>query len=153
MNRVMQPAISAAIEAGHSLAVIRPRNTVFSYRRKSASEIAKEKQAYEKAAQRRSFLDEDLKALQPTPYEFKFSFEDDRKRNFSCGDWEVHTMFYRERHRSSEARALQWLDETFNEKYPKAGMLFAVGNMAARQHTWQLLGVLRVDGIDQPAFL
>jgi hypothetical protein len=153
MNRVLRPSINDAIAAGSSLAVIRPTNTRFTYKRKSPTEIAKEKAAYEKAARQKSFLDEDLKALQPTPYEFRFAFEDDCKHSFTCGDWEAHAMFYRERTRTSETDALRWMDDTFNSKYPKAGMLFAVGNMAARPQTWQLLGVLRVEGLDQPAFI
>ena len=57
-------------------------------------------------------------------------------------------MFYNERRRRSEQEALQWMSETFNEKYPEAGMLFAVGNQAKRPQTWQLLGVLRMEGLE-----
>lgn len=150
MNRILQPSIAAAADAGRSLAVIRPKNTRFIYRRKSLSEIAKEKASYEKAARQKSFLDEDLNALQPTPYEFQFAFEDDRKHTYTCGDWEAHAMFYNGRKRMTETDTLRWMSETFNDAYPKAGMLFAVGNMAARPQTWQLLGVLRIEGLDQP---
>jgi len=41
------------------------------------------------------------------------------------------------------------MSKTFNEEYPRKGMLFCVGNMAKRHHTWQLLGVLRVDDTGQ----
>jgi len=65
-------------------------------------------------------------------------------------------MFYNERLRTNEQKALQWMMETFNEVYPRAGMLFAVGNQAKRPQTWQLLGILRVDGLqallDQEGF-
>jgi len=146
--RALQPSIEAAASAGCSLAVIRPTNTKFSHRRKSSADLAEEKAAFERAARQKSFLDDDLRALQPTPYEFNFSFEDNRKHTFTCGDWEAHAMFYKERQRTSEEEALRWMSETFNEKYPEAGMLFAVGNQAKRPQTWQLLGVLRVEGLD-----
>lgn len=152
MNRILQPSINAAVNAGHSLAVIRPTNTRFTYKRKSKAEIAAEKAAFEKAARQGSFLDSDLKALQPTPYEFRFSFEDDSKHNFACGDWEAHAMFFNGRKRKPETDVLRWMSDTFNEIYPKAGMLFAVGNMAKRPNTWQLLGILRVEGLDQTGF-
>lgn len=146
--RVLQPSIEAAAIKGSSLAVIRPTNTKFSHRPKSAIAIAEEKAAFERAARQTSFLDDELQALEPIPYEFNFSFEDNRKHTFTCGDWEAHAMFYRERQRTSEEQALRWMSETFNEKYPEAGMLFAVGNQAKRPQTWQLLSVLRIEGLD-----
>jgi hypothetical protein len=58
-------------------------------------------------------------------------------------------MFWRESRRTSEAKALEWMDHVFNEDYPKQGMAFAIGNQAKRPHTWQLLGVIRLDELDQ----
>ena len=46
-----------------------------------------------------------------------------------------------------------WLNETFNERYPKLGMAFVLGNMASRPQTWQLLGVLRLDDAPQTELL
>lgn len=54
-------------------------------------------------------------------------------------------MFFLERSRSNEKKALEWMDHVFNEDYPKRGMVFAIGNMAKRPQTWQLLGVIRLD--------
>jgi hypothetical protein len=66
------------------------------------------------------------------------------------GDWEAHAMFFNGRRREgSDQAALDWMSKTFNEEYPRKGMLFCVGNMAKRHHTWQLLGVLRVDDTGQ----
>ncbi len=149
LRQVIQPSITAAAESGHSLAIVEPRNPYFFYKRKSPTEIKNEKAAYLKAARQQSFLDKELEALSPAPYKFSFRFEDDKKHTFSCGDWEVHAMFYNERRRKRETDALRWMEETFNGRYPKAGMLFAVGNQAKRPQTWQLLGILRVEGLDQ----
>lgn len=54
-------------------------------------------------------------------------------------------MFYRERLRRGETAALAWMDGTFNEDYPRRGMVFAIGNQAKRPQVWQLLGVIRLD--------
>lgn len=37
----------------------------------------------------------------------------------------------------------------FNDEYPRKGMAFAVGTMAARPQTWMLLGVIRLDELTQ----
>jgi len=58
-------------------------------------------------------------------------------------------MFWLQRRRTSEAEALQWMKQTFNEEYPQRGMAFALGNQAKRPQTWQLLGVLRLDSCEQ----
>ena len=58
-------------------------------------------------------------------------------------------MFYNQRKRSNETEALKWMDQTFNDVYPKRGMAFAIGNMAKRPQTWQLLGVVRLDEFKQ----
>jgi len=58
-------------------------------------------------------------------------------------------MFWRERNRTSEAEALQWMLRTFNDEYPVKGMVFALGNQAKRPQVWQLLGVIRVDELPQ----
>jgi len=59
-------------------------------------------------------------------------------------------MFYNGIQRGmTEQEVLDWMDETFNVRYPRDGMLFAIGNQAKRPQVWQLLGVLRVDESNQ----
>lgn len=41
---------------------------------------------------------------------------------------------------------------TFNDVYPRKGMVFAIGNQAKRPQTWQLLGVIRLDEAKQGEF-
>ena len=96
---------------------------------------------------------EKLKALEPSPYEFRFKFDDATgPHDYANGDWEAHAMFFNGRQREGNDQAtLDWMSKTFNETYPRKGMLFCVGNMASRRQTWQLLGVLRVDDTGQSA--
>jgi hypothetical protein len=86
------------MELGQSLALIRPRNTRFKARSKSKADIEEEREAYRLAAQQDSFFDEPLATLEPSPYDFRFTFEDESgKHDYQNGDWEAHAMFWRER--------------------------------------------------------
>lgn len=98
------------------------------------------------AARQAALFDEVLPEFDPTPYDFFFQFEDGAGRHeYRNADWEAHAAFWQHRRRSSESEALAFLNGQFNDLYPKKGMVFAIGNMAKRPKTWQLLGVIRLD--------
>lgn len=155
LNRFVARSVAEAAEDGKSLALIRPSNTQFRYKKKSTRQIETERRNYREAAQQTSFIDKELEELKPAPYEFYFHFDDATGRHrYANADWEAHAMFYHEcRRKDSEQAALDWMDKTFNEDYPRKGMLFCVGNIARRPQTWQLLGVLRVDETEQASLL
>lgn len=135
-----------AAELGHSLALIRPRNTRFVAKPKSRSAIEEERDAFRRAARQTSMFDKELAELEPSPYNFRFIFEDGGgKHKYLNGDWETHAMFWHQRRRTNEAETLKWMSQKFNEEYPQKGMAFAIGNQAKRPQTWQLLGVIRLD--------
>jgi len=144
----------AAAAQGGSLAIIRPRNTCFHFKPKSATEIARERRAYQWAASQTSMFDKELAELDPSSFEFRFKFEDEAgKHDYECGDWETHAMFWRWRQGSSEAEALKKMSALYNDQYPQKGMVFAIGNQAKRPHIWQLLGILRLDESGQGELL
>ncbi len=151
LSSLVLPSVEAASEAGHSLALIRPKQPSFRIRKKSADQISRERDAYKQAAAQTSMFDAELAAIEPTPYEFRFKFTDtDSSHDYANGDWEAHAMFWRGRSAGkSDQETLAWIKHTFAVDYPKKGMLFAVGNQAKRPHVWQLLGVLRVDDNQQ----
>jgi hypothetical protein len=150
LNQLIMPSINEAAAQGMSLALIRPQECVFRYRKKSASDLEFERERFALAARQQSLFDKELAALEPTPYEFKFDFDDGTPHSFTCADWEVHTTFYKRRNESgSEEDALRWMDEKFNDEYPRKGMAFAVGTIAAFPTTWMLLGVIRLDEVVQ----
>ncbi len=153
LNPLVCASVKEAEAAGKSLALIRPLNTRFYYKAKKPDEIEAERRTYAEAARQDSFFDEKLKALEPSPYEFRFKFDDAAgPHDYANGDWEAHAMFFNGRQREGTDQAtLDWMNKTFNEAYPRKGMLFCVGNMASRRQTWQLLGVLRVDDTGQSA--
>ena len=147
LNPLVLASVGEASRQGKTLALIRPRNPRFFYKRKSSEALADERAAYMRAARQGSLLDKELETLQPSPYEFRFRFGDDEaEHDYANGDWEAHAMYFNGRKRGrSEAEVLGWMDETFNVEYPAKGMTFAVGNQAKRPHVWQLLGVVRLD--------
>lgn len=153
---MIMPSAKAAAAAGHSLALIRPQNTRFKWRRKATAVIEAERQAYRAAGAQRDMLDEmqvqdrDLATFEPSPYQFAFAFTDaDGQHTSRCGDWETHAAFYNLRRRYSEEEALRHLNGMYNETYPAKGVAFAIGNMAKRPQIWQLLGVIRLDKTGQ----
>ncbi|MBC6437028.1 MAG: hypothetical protein GDA52_02545 [Rhodobacteraceae bacterium] len=154
----LAPLISSSVrdaaDAGKSLALIRPRRTRFYCKAKTPEQVEKERETYRQAARQGAFFDEELKVLEPSPYTFRFRFEDGTgPHDYANGDWEAHAMFFNGRQREgSDEAVLKWMCKIFNEEYPQKGVLFCVGNMAKRPHTWQLLGVLRVDDTGQSAF-
>ena len=155
LNRLVSPSVKAAEANGQSLALIRPRNTQFYFKMKKPAELEDERRTYAEAANQGSFFDERLKVLEPSPFDFRFKFEDATgAHDYANGDWEAHAMYFNGlRREGSQQGTLEWMTKVFNEHYPSKGMLFCVGNMAARPQTWQLLGVLRVDDTAQPSFL
>ncbi len=153
IERILVGSASEAALKQQSLALIRPKNTRFLFKKKPDGVIQKEREAFKRAASQGSFFDNDLAALLPSTYRFGFQFEDSSGGHaYQCGDWEVNAMFYNGSRRMGEKAALEWMDETFNVKYPKLGMTFALGNMAKRPQTWQLLGVIRADEQRQSDF-
>jgi hypothetical protein len=96
------------MELGRSLTLIRPRNTKFVAKRKSAADLAEEKEAYKIAAQQTSIFDTELAELEPSPFDFRFQFEDASGRHdYQNGDWETHVMFWRWRGSYGETSALE----------------------------------------------
>ncbi len=139
-----------AAQKGRSLTLVRPRNVEFIAKRKSAAAIAEEREAYQLAAQQTSIFDKELAELEPSPFDFRFRFEDDDgSHNYQNGDWETHAMFWRWQKLHGEAETVRRMTKVYNEDYPARGMVFALGNMAKRPQTWQLLGVLRLDELRQ----
>ncbi len=138
-----------AYAKGESLTLIRPTETRFTWEEKTSNELESERRAYANAARQSSFFDEDkeLRALEPCPYKFFFSYQTaDQKlhKNF-CHDWETSAAFHKLSKRYGGDQALRHLNEMYNDHYPKAGVAFAMGTHSQRPEQWLLIGVLRLD--------
>jgi hypothetical protein len=151
LNQFVVPSTLIAAERGQSLALIRPRRSRFSWKAKSDKELAREKSAYERAAQQLSFLDKELAALKPCPFAFNFRYdtEDGKSHIATCDDWETSAMYYRWEKTMGSARALEAMSTTFNVEYPARGMIFAMGTHSRYPDVWLLVGVIRLDPVVQ----
>jgi len=150
--RLLNPLVSGstleAVTQGKSLTLIRPRNPHFFWKRKPDRIIEAEREGYKLASQQSSLFDKEIAALEPVPYTFAFSYEDDAGRHLNqCSDWETSTTYWKFTRQKSEAAALGHLTETYNEKYPQSGMAFAMGTVKRRPGQWLLLGVIRLDTV------
>lgn len=150
LNRYVSDSVDAAANKGMSLALIRPKNPKFIIKEKKASDLEKEMQKYREAVKQKSLLEKDLKAIVPVRYRFKFKFHDGSgSHTYTAGDWETSAMFNNEEKRNGAEKAIERMERVFNEEYPQKGMLFCVGNVARRPHTWTLLGIIRADHPNQ----
>jgi hypothetical protein len=153
LDRVIVPSVEVAAARNQSLALIRPVHMRFHWIAKSQQDIATERATYEAAAKQTSFLDKELAALDPCPFAFKYDFEteDGKKHKSTCEDWETSAMFYNfRRSLGTTGHALAEMSKTFNEKYPRKGVVFAMGTHRFRP-IWLLVGVIRLDKISQTA--
>ena len=129
-------------ESGDSLGLIRPRNVRLRVKRRTQSAVNSIRDRYEAAAAQTSLLDKQLAKLQPCPYDFVFVYEDEAGRHTkSCGDWETYAAYFNLRRRYDDSEVLRHLEKTYCEDYAARGLVFALGNMAKRPRTWQLLGI------------
>ena len=95
LGRLIFASVEEAEDAGRSLALIRPKETLFYHKRKTDKEIMDERKACMLAARQESFLGKRLAGLQPSPFQFRFKFEDGTgKHGYANGDWEAHAMFF-----------------------------------------------------------
>lgn len=143
-----------AAEKGASLAVIRPEDPELVWKSRTAAEIDRIRAAFEDQAKQASMFDKVLDTLEPCPYEIKMRFRDGdgKKREKLCGDWETSAAFFKLRNKYSEEAALRHLQDTYCRKYVEAGLVFALGDMASRPKTWQLLGMFPVQQTPQMDF-
>ena len=138
-----------AAKLKESLTIIRPTDVKFLWRQKTDQELAEERTLYANASKQISFLDgdKDLKSLEPCPYKFFFRYKsaDGKPHENFCHDWETSAAFHKLEKKYGVDGALTHLNREYNERYPKAGMAFAMGTHSQRPEQWLLIGVLRLD--------
>lgn len=155
LSRVIVSSVNEAADRGQTLALIRPTRVKFSATKKSLQDMDFEKRAYAAAAAQSSFLDDELRALEPCPYAFNFRYEssDGRSHQATSDDWETAAMFYKFRRLYGESKALAMMKETFEVTYPSKGMAFAMGTHSRYPKTWLLVGIIRIDEEPQSSLL
>jgi hypothetical protein len=147
--KFIEPFIRGSVEEAASeqasLSLVRPIESRFTWKRRSADEIGAERAAYNEAARQHDLFDDDLAAIEPCPFAFGLKFRDATGwHDHHCEDWETEAAFWGLSRRYGERAALAHLDREYNERRPSKGLVLAMGNMAARPQTWLLLGILVV---------
>ncbi len=156
-SNLVNPAIIAseeeAISLGRSLTAIRPTDVDFSWKRRTVDEIDKLRDEYERQARQYLMFDKELDVLEPCPFKFTMHFKDGdgKQRNKTCADWETSAAFFNLSQTYAENEVLQHLKNTYCDDYVKRGLVLALGNLAKRPQTWQLLGIFPVSPTNQTA--
>jgi len=157
LEPILTSSTAEAAALGMSLTLIRPTSIRFHWKAKTQEQIAEERRAFEDAARQKSFLDPDadLMALNPCPYAFHFDWTDavGKTHKATCDDWETAATFYRRQQAMSTRDALESMEKTFGEEYPRKGLAFAMGTHSRRPEQWLLVGVLRIDQTTQLTLL
>lgn len=149
-----RPSIVDAASRGESLALVRPENFEFVWKRKPAAEIEADRLKRARTLSQGSLFDKELAAIEPCPFDIRMKFTDATGRHdMACGDWETAATFFKWREEYGEESALQRLKARYEGEYAEAGVAFAFGTMAKHPTTWILLGIIRLDESSQMKLL
>lgn len=161
-SRILCPLIRSSFgEAdarGDSLALLRPTKLRFSWERKTATELDREREKHAELANQLSWLDEPARPLEPPPYRFWVTWRDSERkpRKHESDDWESAGAFFNFRREYGEEQALSLLRQKFEEEYFTAGLALAFSTHSRRNVTngipnqWLLVGIIRLDETPQP---
>ena len=142
-------------QEGRSLALIRPENPSFFFRRRSADEIAERKARYDKLlASPDMFAARTIVPLSPAPFEFGYRYhDDDGGHECLCHDWEVEQTFLNWRRSHGEQETLDLVADMFGRRYPEEGMALAMGTHSRYPDVWMIIGVIRLPPVSQPSLI
>lgn len=156
LSRLEVTSLTAVKSKGQSLALLRPRNPVFSIERKDPAEIDDERARNQAFAAQPDLFNTAAAIIpyEPCPYRFKYQYEtDDGVRTGTCQDWETDATFFRWSKHYGEHAALASMQRIFGDEYPQKGMVFAMGTHSLYPDTWLINGVIRLDEIVQHRLL
>jgi hypothetical protein len=155
LERAIIDSPAVAYKDGKSLALVRPQNPRFKYRRRTPQEMDAVLKKYEEInASPSLFGTTTIVPREPAPFEFSYAYEDgDGLHDQRCHDWEVEQTFLKWRDAYGEERALRDMMRVFGEDYPRKGMVLAMGTHGQRNWQWMIIGILRLDEITQPSLL
>lgn len=158
----LQPLVRASFAEAdsrrESLTLIRPRRFILDAIEKSAEEIAHETVKHSELANQLSMFDTTAKPLTPCPLRFlaKWRDQEGKDRTHECDDWETAAAFSRFERAYGRARALDALRGKYEDEYMRAGLVLGFSTHKRRnaefgtQNQWLLVGMIRLDDVDQP---
>lgn len=134
-------------EAGRSLALLEVEVLDFDYEPMSADKFARQKASFE-AIHSTGDMFETNKIIpyEPCPYEFKYRYRsEDGIRTGTCQDWEVEATYFHMSRRDGKQAALDYIVQTFGERYPREGMCLAMGTHSLYPDTWLINGIIKLE--------
>lgn len=151
LSRLEVSSLDKARAAGQTLALLRPRDLIFSIEKKADEDIDDERVKFSEAvSQADMFNSKPLLPYEPCPYAFKYRYTtNDGERQGTCQDWETDATFFKWRHLYGETRALAEIQRVFGDEYPKKGIVFAMGTHSLYPDTWLINGIIRMDEVQQ----
>lgn len=151
LDKHIVTSLNSEIEAGRSLALLRPEIKDFLVVPKSNIELVAEQRKIDIYHSQ-----SDMFAPPPgipriaCPYEFKFKYKtDDGDRTGTCQDWETEATFYKWRNEYGEEGALSRMRETFGHILPQRGLYFAMGTHSLHRDTWLINGLVQLQQTQQ----
>lgn len=151
--RSVVTSLARELDAGRSLAMLKPEIVDFWYEPLGSDEVASRDKVLENLrAQQDMFAPKNNVPMRTCPFVFKYRYRDDDGLHIgTCQDWETEqTFFARLRDQASERAALDWMVQKFGVEYPKLGMALAMGTHRYRLTQWLINGVVRLN--DEPQF-
>lgn len=157
LNPLIRNSLDEATSLGESLAMVRPQDFDFRWKRKSAGKLAIETRKHGELANQLSLLDATARPLAPCPFEFRIRWHDQEGtyKHHICDDWETAQAFRNFRRLSGETDGLEKLKSKY-EDYFERGLAFAFSTHSRRNVTfgtrnqWLMVGMIRLDESAQP---
>ncbi len=130
-----------------SLGIIKPDLGSLRFKIEEASKSGKEEQdvanlVYQTQS---SLLEDPLKPIKQPKYNFRYQFTcDGHPHNHLIHDWEVQAAFINyTRQYGSEYKALEMMENEYQNNIPNHNLHFIMGTMIARPHQFIVIGLLR----------
>jgi len=108
LERAIIDSPALAYKSGKSLALVRPRDPVFKFRRRTPLEMEQVLKGYEEInASPSLFGTTSIVPREPAPFEFSYKYEDgDGPHNQRCHDWEIEQTYLKWSSLYGEQKAL-----------------------------------------------
>lgn len=150
LARHVVKSLARELEAGRSLALLRPNNPRFVVERKDATAFGLEKARFQEwhnqeASGLFGHLAKGLVPYEPSPYSFKYRYDtEEGSREGTCQDWEIEATFLSWRRRYGEIATIKKMQELFGDEYIDKGFVLAMGTHKAYPQ-WLINGVIRLN--------
>lgn len=140
-----------------SLTLIRPKSIAINAVPKSDFELEDETRKHRELSSQLSFFDQTAEPLKPCRMRFIVNWKDqhDLPHRHECDDWETSAAYNRFEHEYGQKRAVEILQEKYEQQYFDAGLALGFSTHSRRNveyntnNQWLLVGLIRLDQTNQ----